>query len=116
MMDDLSKIINSLYIEKSSGKSIDKKIIFIVGNGILQVCNILNDDEIIKEAAGKKKTLIKGTDEFINYKWKHFEAARYYSYYHRPSFAHYCIYLLAKDGLCQDIITTNYDLFFDAIW
>ena len=33
-----------------------------------------------------------------------------------PSFTHCCIWKIVNDGLCDNVITTNYDMFFDSIW
>lgn len=111
----LGAAIDDLFIQKRSGRRLNRQLVFIVGDGIHPVNNILNDKLLRKEAKAKG---IKFTTQkaFEAYKWRHFEYARYYTTTSRPSFAHCCIYKLAEAGLCRDIITTNYDMYFDTMW
>lgn len=111
---ELAGIIDGLYERKKKNKPLTKKLVFIIGNGIHQVDNLLNDDEINKRAA--KRHIKYGTPRYTRYKWQLFEYARYYTANYLPSYGHCCIWKLVNDGLCRDIITTNYDLFFDSIW
>src|ERR1041385_6204173 len=107
----LGQIVDDLYDTLRSGKPTAKHVIFVVGNGIHPVNNILNDSELRKKARPGMSAA-----EFDAFKWRHFEFARYWTSNALPSFAHFCIRQLAKDDLCRDIITTNYDLFFDGLW
>jgi hypothetical protein len=117
MPAQLGSIIDQLYREKQSGLISKRKIVFLVGSGIRHICNILNDDQIKKEIT-KRPYINKDpkSQSFQEFRWRLFEYARYYTANALPTFAHACIFQMIKDGLCRDLITTNYDLFFDAIW
>lgn len=111
MVPLLGRIVDDLYDRVRSGKKVDKHIVFVVGNGIHPVNNILNDAELRKKARPGLTVF-----DFEAFKWRHFEFARYWTANALPSFAHFCIRQLITDGLCKDVITTNYDLFFDVLW
>ena len=111
MVSPLGRIVDDLYDQLRSGKKVKKQIVFVVGNGIHPVNNILNDTELRKKARPGMTV-----SEFEAFKWRHFELARYWTANALPSFAHFCIRQLVADGLCKDIVTTNYDLFFDVLW
>ena len=114
MVTDLGSLVDALYDDRRAGRQIRKRLIFIVGDGIRPVQNILSDRRVTALAA--KRGLTPGTDAFNDFKWRLFEYARYYTSNWIPSFAHCCIHRLMADGLCSHVITTNYDLFFDSIW
>ena len=114
-MSELAKlgaIIDELFKKQRKGMELDRCLVFIVGNGIEDVCNILNDKKLRRKAGRRYRS----PAEFEDYKWRHFEYARYYTSTSLPSLAHCCIYKLIEFGLCRDVITTNYDMFFDTIW
>ena len=108
----LGKIIDDLFIRQRSGKPLKKLLVFVIGNGIDPVNNIIND-RILRSQVGKRSTTARSFEAF---KWRHFEYARYYTSTSLPSFAHCCIYKLVEAGLCHDVITTNYDMFLDTLW
>ena len=111
-MENLGRIIDGLIAQKRSGRLLNRWLVFVVGNGIDSVNNIIDDKALRLKAGGRYKT----TKSFEAFKWRHFEYARYYSSTSLPSYAHYCIYKLVETGVCRDVITTNYDMFFDSIW
>ena len=108
----LGSIIDDLFARQHSGRPPNKWLVFIIGNGIDPVDNIINDKTLRLKAGSRYKT----TKSFEAFKWRHFEYARYYSSTSLPSFAHCCIYKFVEAGLCRDVITTNYDMFFDTLW
>jgi len=114
MLNSLTGIIDQLYDEKRAGRSLKKHLVFIVGDKIFPVVNILNDKNVDEEAT--RRGYVKGSREYEEFKWHLFEFARFYSANALPSYAHCFIRQLVADGLCSDVITTNYDLFFDGIW
>lgn len=105
-----AKLIDELYKQPAQQR---EQVLFFVGNGIQRVANILYHDSI--NALAKSKG-IHDEDELIAYRWRLFEFARYYTTYTLPSFAHCHIHRLVSDKVCSDVVTTNYDLFFDSIW
>jgi hypothetical protein len=114
MLDQLGKIIDSIYARIVSARAPNKRLIFVVGNGIRQVSNILNDDQV--KVLASKRNYIPGTVAYREFKWRLFEYARYHTANSLPSRAHCYIQRLIADYACSDLITTNYDLFFDSIW
>jgi hypothetical protein len=119
MLASLGAIVDDLYRDRRRRMRLRKRLVFIVGNGIRFVSNILNEAELRKKA--RKKRLDENREamtpaEFEVFRWRHFEFARYWTANSLPSFAHCCVHRLVQDGLCRDLITTNYDLFFDTIW
>lgn len=113
MLADFATIVDSLYARRRMRRKLPQRIVFIVGNGVLQVSNILNDADLRRTAKPKHT---KTAEAWEAYKWRHFELARYFTATALPTFAHCCIHKLVEDGLCRDVITTNYDLYFDTIW
>src|SRR4051812_24524515 len=113
MLAELGSIIDGLYDELRAGRSLRKRVVFIAGNGIRHVSNILNDDDLKRRAKPQHTRTPSAWEAF---KWRHFEFARFFTATALPSFAHCCIRQLVEDGLCRDVVTTNYDLFFDTIW
>jgi len=114
-LGDAARIVDDLYAEKRrTGRSPRKKLVVIVGNGIRRIANILNDDSVKQEA--RKRRIRFRSRAFQEFKWRLFEYARYYTAYSLPTLGHAVIHRLVKDGICRDVITTNYDLCFDAIW
>jgi hypothetical protein len=118
MLAQLGTVIDQVYdAKKRTGRSAKKKIVFLVGSGILHISNILNDDQIISEVAKRSRISKNPTSRsFQEFRWRLFEYARYYTANTLPTLAHACIYQMITDGVCRDVITTNYDLFFDSIW
>lgn len=114
MLGQLGPIIDKVYNALSKGTRPTKRLVFIVGNGIRHVSNILNDDQVKIEAA--KRGYKPGTVDFDNFKWRLFEYARYHTANTLATFAHCCIHRMVTDRACGHVITTNYDLFFDSIW
>ncbi len=108
----LGAIIDQLFVKHRRRAGLSKRLVFVVGNGIDNVNNIINDDGLRQKAGGR----FKKPRAFEAYKWRHFEYARYYTSNTLPSFAHCCIFKFVEAGLCRDVITTNYDMFFDTIW
>lgn len=111
-LERLGNIIDRLFALKRAGRQLGRRLVFIVGNGIDPVDNILNDRDLRRKAGSHYRT----PRAFEAYKWRHFEYARYYTATSLPSFAHCCIFKFVEEGLCRDVITTNYDMFFDTIW
>jgi hypothetical protein len=111
-VEKLGRIIDGLIARKRSGQPLKRWLVFIIGNGIDPVNNIIDDKKLRLKAHGRCKT----AKSFEAFKWRHFEYARYFSSASLPSFAHFCIYKLVETGVCRDVITTNYDMFFDTIW
>lgn len=111
MLAALGRIIDDLYQQLRRGGRLKRRIVFVVGNGVHPVSNILNDAQLRAKAGAAMPA-----DEFEAFKWRHFEFARYWTSNALPSLAHCCIHKLVEDGLCTDVITTNYDLYFDTIW
>jgi len=114
MLYDLGKVIDSIYASLLRGRVPKKKLLFLVGNGIREVSNILNDDQVAVLA--KKRHHKPGTRAYREFKWRLFEYARYHTANTLPSRAHCYIHRMLADQACTDVITTNYDLFFDGIW
>lgn len=119
MLASLGAIVDDLYRDRRKGVRLRKRLVFIVGNGIRSVSNILDDAQL--RAKAKKITRVKKRApmtpaKFEALKWRHFEFARYWTANGLPSFAHCCVHRLIQDGLCRDVITTNYDLYFDTLW
>lgn len=113
MLDELGKIIDGIYGPFGPRRP-KKKVVFLIGNGIRQVSNVLNDDQVKREAS--KRGYSVGTAAYRDFKWRLFEYARYHTANGLPSFAHCCIHRMVLDGVCDHVITTNYDLYFDSIW
>jgi hypothetical protein len=111
-MENLGRIIDGLITQKRGGRPLNRWLVFIIGNGIVSVDNIIDDNKLRSKAGPRYKT----PKSFEAFKWRHFEYARYYSSTSLPSYAHYCVYKLVETGVCRDVITTNYDMFFDTIW
>jgi hypothetical protein len=115
-LGDLGRIIDGLYLKTRSGVLPRRRLLVLVGNGISPVANILNQRQLLESARRNKIDTSRGSVEFQEYKWRVFEVARYYTANALPNLGHAAIYRLVADGICRDVITTNYDLFFDAIW
>jgi hypothetical protein len=111
-LERLGSIIDRLFARKRAGGQLTRRLVFIVGNGIDRVNNILNDRDLRRKVGSRYRT----PRAFEAYKWRHFEYARYYTTTSLPSFTHCCIFKFVEAGLCRDVITTNYDMFFDTIW
>ena len=111
-LNNLGRIIDDLLALVATGGRTDKTLVFLVGNGIDPVNNILNDNQLKARAGGRYSS----KKAFDAYRWRHFEYARYYSSTSLPTFTHCCIHKLVEKGVCRDVITTNYDMFFDSIW
>lgn len=116
MLAELGGVIDQLYKQKLSGKIPRRRLVFLIGDGIRHVCSILNDGQITKEAAKRGISTNPRTRGFQEFKWRLFEFARYYTANTLPTFAHACVNQMVVDGVCRDLVTTNYDLFFDSIW
>ena len=113
MLSQLTEVVDGLYDLVRKKIPLKGSVIILVGNGIDQVNNILYHDTLEKRALDKGIT---DPDELETFKWEHYEFARYYTANSLPSLAHCIIHRLVQDGLCQHVITTNYDMFFDEIW
>ena len=109
----ISCIIDDIYYSTKHNRP-SKKVIFIIGDKIQVVENILNDKEADKKA--KKLGYKKGSREYKEFRWRLLEAARFCTSNYLPSYSHCCIARLIKDTICSDLITTNYDQYFDEIW
>jgi hypothetical protein len=116
MLGDLSALIDDLYQERHNGRTPRKKIVFLIGNGIDAIANILNEKQAQAEAKSRNIPSTPENKEFTEFRWRLFEYARYYSTNTLPTFAHACIFRMIADKICRDVITTNYDMFFDSIW
>ncbi len=111
----ISNIIDDLYREKEANNKLRKSVVFIVGNGIYPVNNILNDKSRNK-IAKKKNIKLNLKEDRYQFKWHLFQYAKYYTENYMPSFSHFFIFQLLNDGICKNVITTNYDMYFDSIW
>jgi hypothetical protein len=116
MIDELGRIIDRLYGQKLSGRRPAKRLVFLIGSGIRRVCNILNDGQVAIEAQRRGYSTNPRSRSFQEFKWRLFEYARFHTANTLPTFAHACVSQMMVDGVCRDLITTNYDLFFDSIW
>jgi hypothetical protein len=114
MLPQLGAAIDRVYKGIHSHVPPKKRLLIIVGNGIRDVANILNDDKVKIEA--RKRGYVPGSRRFLEFKWRLFEYARYYTANSLPTYAHCCIYRMVADKACLHLITTNYDLYFDSIW
>jgi len=114
MLSEFAAVLDRLYDPKRRHKRLHKPLAIVVGNGIWRIANILNDDQVRVEA--KKRHYKCGSKEELEFKWRLFEYARYHTANALPTILHCCIHRLLLDGICSDLITTNYDLAFDSIW
>jgi hypothetical protein len=115
-LSDLGRIIDDLYALPLDRRSHIPRLIVIVGNGIRPVCNILNDDQLKLEATRRRCSANPSDRDFQELRWRFFEYARYFTAHSLPTLAHAAVFRLVKDRVCSDLITTNYDLYFDSLW
>ena len=104
----LGAIIDQLFVKHRRRAGLSKRLVFVVGNGIDNVNNIINDDGLRQKAGGR----FKKPRAFEAYKWRHFEYARYYTSNTLPSFAHCCIFKFVEAGLCRAVLANFNTLVF----
>lgn len=91
---------------------------FLVGDGISPSQEVLTHDAI-KEAERSRLRLPAGRDltkkQEARARWCQYEFARFFTTNVIPPLGYFGLYHLSRIGLVRSIITTNYDLYFNAI-
>lgn len=122
MKEELGNIIKNVRTSKTKNK-----LFLIIGNGIDPIHEINIPQKIVrqeqrkenrkaKKEGRKPKKIGESAEEIHRICWKNFEYVRLFTSNALPIFAYFLIWYLGEEGIVDNILTTNYDQFFDSIY
>ncbi len=114
VLSGISDLMSAMYETKAVANQ--KKLLFIIGDGLFPIKSIIHETRLLKDFQKIHGSLYTAdSPEFIEYKWRIYEYARFYTANHHPTLAHSCVLQLARDGFVDSIVTTNYDMMIDSL-